>query len=507
MKKEKVVTASEMARIEALTLSEGQSEQNFVLAAGSGIAQKIIDLSPSKKIVLLSGRGNNGADGFVAGSILLKKGYSVRSLLFFSPPSSFSKLCFTSFESFKQAGGTYVNAESLEDINFEKDETIVDSIFGTGFKGRVEAPLSLMFEKINSYKNLKIAIDIPSGINGNSGEIASLAIKADHTIYLSLAKTGLFLKNSWNWVGEIHQVDFGLKEKYISQAHASFLLAKAESIKQGDLPPIERTRNKYTAGFVVAIAGSPGMEGAANLSGKAALRSGAGIVKLFMYGFPHKTCVSTADELVKLELDLAKKEEVISTCNNASAIFIGPGIGRTQEISEFLRYILPKIITPLVLDADGLYFLSENPNCPLPKHTVITPHRKEMERLINKKNISIENLLEESQLFCKKKNVVIVLKGAPTFVLKEDQLPIIITAGDPGMATAGSGDVLTGIVTALISQKMDIYNASILGAVLHGIAGKSAAKEKTSYSMVASDIIDNLPQAFKKALTAKASYL
>jgi ADP-dependent NAD(P)H-hydrate dehydratase / NAD(P)H-hydrate epimerase len=494
---EKVVTSSEMRRIEKIAISEGEKEEDFVFSAGRGIADKLSEFPSLKKLKLLAGKGNNAADGFVAATFLLKKGFEVEALLFFTPVN-FSPICLKSFEGYKTAGGKYREITSFSDIDFAKDEIIIDAIFGTGFKGKVESPLSDYIEKINSYKNLTIAIDIPSGVVGDSGEVFSSAIKADHTLYLELPKKGFFLGSGWEKVGEIHRISFGLKKKYIDLAEATFFLALEESL--ADLPKIERVRNKYSAGFVVAIAGSPGMEGAANLSGRAALRAGAGIVKLFILGFRGESKEPITDELVKLNLDPLKKKEILDFCNSASSLFIGPGIGRTKEINDLLTFLLPKLKKPLVLDADGLYFLANNLSCLLPQETVLTPHRREMERLIGKSGVPLGELIKETEQFCQKYRVVIVLKGAPTFILSGGEKPVIIIEGDPGMATAGSGDVLTGVVAALIAEGLDIYQASILGAIIHGKAGKAAARDKSSYSMIASDIIDHLPEVFKKIL-------
>ena len=498
MNHQKVVLAKEMARIEKVAISEGESSESFMLHAGIGIAKKIMELSQSKNVLLLAGKGNNTGDAFVCCHHLLKRGYSIRSLLMFDP-SSFSKLCSKYYQEYKKEGGDSESIDLEKDIAIDDDTIIIDAIFGTGFQGKIDLSLSKVITKINALNNLKISIDIPSGVNGDSGVVIDAAICADHTIYLSLPKSGFFLNQGWEHVGILHRVDFGLPKKYIDIATPQFFLIDEDNVSK-ILPYEKRTRDKYEAGFVVAIAGSVGMEGAANLSGKAALRSGAGIVKVFIFGYDPQKSGDMTDELVKIELDLSNKEEILSICNKASSLLIGPGIGRTNEISLFLKYILPKIKRPVVLDADGLYFYANNLKTTLPNHIIMTPHRKEMERLLHKNNLSSNDIIDETQMFCEEHNSVIVLKGAPTFIFMPGEKPVVVTAGDLGMATAGSGDVLTGVIAALLAQGVDIYEAALLGTHIHGMAGMAAAFDKTSYSMIASDIIEHLPYVFKNII-------
>lgn len=515
MFKIKVVSAQEMARIEKCAILEGGNAAEFMLAAGKNISEKIAGLFPlngvspkrdlgeevsektdsSGKILLLVGRGNNGGDCLIAGSFLLKRGYDVRAMLFFDP-KDFSDLCLKNFDSFTKNGGHYKKISSSDDLIFERDEIIIDGIFGTGFKGELGEFFSKCIEKVNLSGNLKVSIDIPSGLSGDDGKAENGAILADHTIFLGLPKSGFFLNDGWAHVGMLHKVDFGLKQRYIDMAEESFFLV--EGIEEKDLPKIIRTRNKYEAGFVAGIAGSIGMEGAANLSGKAALRSGAGIVKLFINGYSFFCKEPLTDELVKMELNFSKKEEILSECNKASAIYIGPGIGRLEKMEEFLKYLIPKITKPLVLDADGLYFFAKNPDCKLPENVIMTPHVGEMLRLLNKKKLTHLELISETREFSEKNNAVVILKGAPTFIFKKGEKPTIVIQGDPGMATAGSGDVLTGVIAALLAQGVEITKAAELGAFLHGAAGEAAARDKTSYAMIASDIVEHLPDVFKR---------
>jgi hydroxyethylthiazole kinase-like uncharacterized protein yjeF len=245
------------------------------------------------------------------------------------------------------------------------------------------------------------------------------------------------------------------------------------------LPPIVKNRHKYEAGYVVGLSGSDLFRGAPQLSGLAALRAGAGIVRVFhlddIGSYPMELICQKWDE------NSWKKE-----LKRADALFLGPGL-RVFPIS------LSEIEIPSVVDADLL-----QPNVSFPKKAILTPHRGEMLRLLGRQKFSNdEEMISLCQQFASSKKIVLVLKGFPTIVFTAEKKPLVIARGDPGMATAGSGDVLTGILAALLAQKMSCYEAAILGVYLHALAGERAAQDKTSYSLIASDLIDYLPQAFR----------
>jgi NAD(P)H-hydrate epimerase len=223
------------------------------------------------------------------------------------------------------------------------------------------------------------------------------------------------------------------------------------------------------------------------LSGAAALHAGAGIVKLFTL----EDVGPMADELIANIWDSVAWQETVA---KASAVFIGPGLGRTPAAKEACKAVLHHIDKPSVIDADALFFLSQ---IKVPKECVLTPHRGEALRLLGMEQMDEEQLLGRCQAYVDEHGVVLILKGAPTYIFSAGQLPVIIPFGDPGMATAGSGDVLTGIVSALLAQGQSLLEASILGVTLHALAGEAAAREKTSYGYSASDLIDHFPSAFK----------
>jgi NAD(P)H-hydrate epimerase len=215
---------------------------------------------------------------------------------------------------------------------------------------------------------------------------------------------------------------------------------------------------------------------------------------------------NTPYEIIRTECREENIDEIYSLCEKAKALFVGPGLGRTKKVFSFLSKIFSKINTPLVIDADALFYLSENKN-KIPPKSILTPHRKEMLRLLGWEELKNEKeFLIACKEFTEKFDVTLVLKGAPTFVFHPKSPTFILPYGDPGMATAGSGDVLTGIIAALLSQGVECFQAALLGVYLHGVAGEKAAVEKTSYSMISSDIIKQLQFAFKKMICG-SSYL
>ncbi len=481
----KIVRAKEMQRIEKLSLAAGQNADDYMDKAAEGIARTTIefieDLHLPKRVLLLAGKGNNGGDAYTAGALLLAHGYFVHAIQVF-PLKECSPLCRERHAQFIKQGG---KVEQFSHPNLHDCSMILDGLVGTGFEGKAQGPLAKAIEWANETGLPILAIDIPSGLSGTTGEAASVAIKAAATIYLGLPKLGFFLGKGWDHVGSLIHVDFGLPQKFIGQAREEADLLDPSSLQ---LPPLKRSRHKYEAGYVLAVAGSPEMAGAAALATAGVLRSGAGIVRLF--SMPQTPSSHLLSEVIHEDYSLKRLQE---ESKRAAAFLAGPGLGRTSTVEKLLKALLPSLHHPTVFDADALYFFAKNPSWKLPKQTILTPHRGEMEKLLKK-----EPSLETCQDYVDKRKVTLVLKGAPSMVFHPGKKPLIIPIGDPGMATAGSGDVLTGIIAGLLAQKMPPLEAATLGVYLHVSAGERAAERLTSYCMIASDILDSLPEAFSE---------
>ncbi len=475
----KVVTCEEMRRLEKLCSVE--ELMNHAASALFAVIENWFELSEaSKDVVLVVGKGNKGGDALSVGTLLLQKSYRVSAVLVY-PEKELTALCKGRLDQFLKAGGT------VHPLHREKDaltSLIIDGIVGTGFHGAPDGQLTQAIHWTNSQNAPILAIDIPSGLDGTTGIVETVAIHASITCCLGLPKIGCFIGNGWDHVGALITCEIGIPPDILSQAQSTALLLKKDPLQ---LPIIVRTRHKYEAGYVLAISGSPQMPGAATLSTLAALRSGAGIVRLFT-----ETDTSTATfapEIIREQIDLSRIEEEQT---RADSIFIGPGLGKSPQTQKMFQKLLPRLTKPTVIDGDGLYHLSLMENFTLPHGSILTPHHGEMTRLLRG-----APTLDACQRWAQKHSVTVILKGAPTILFHPQRHPLIVTVGDPGMATAGSGDVLTGIVAALLAQKLPPDQAAPLAAYLHGHAGELAAQELTSYCMIASDIIQFLPKAFE----------
>ncbi len=496
----KVVKAREMARIEQLAYSQGASEEEFMNSAGAGVAGHVqsfigrYHLKPD--ITLLCGSGNNAGDAYVAGAILLQGGFHVHALSFASFEKS-SPLCQLQSKRFVDAGGLIEYVQESSNIDFSEAEVLLDGILGTGFHGEVTGLYRRAIESANRSGIPIIAIDVPSGIDGTTGSIGGVAIDAVETLFLGLPKTGCFVGEAWNYVGKISIYDFGLGSERIDQADADFTLID-EPMMQAFFPPLVRNRHKYQAGYVVGLGGATGMPGAPIMSSFTALRAGAGIVRLLHPAGMESELAFAPYEVIRQGYKEGDIHTVLEAFERAAALFIGPGLGTSHAALKLLKKVLPAIDRPCVIDADALTLIAHH-SLPIPPEVVLTPHHGEMKRLLKVEGtIPFHELLQKSQEYVDAHQVTLILKGAPTFVLHPGLKPHLCAHGDPGMATAGSGDVLTGIVAAFLAQIGDPLKAALLSVQAHALAGEYAADELTSYCMTATDITEALPLVFRE---------
>jgi hydroxyethylthiazole kinase-like uncharacterized protein yjeF len=496
----KIVSSTQMANLEEKAYHNGASKEDFMEKAGQGIAEAVDCFanrhSISKNIFLLCGKGNNGGDAYVAGTYLLNKNYNVTAFQII-PIEQASLLSKKNHNRFLASGGQFYEINQSNEMVLPQEGIILDALFGTGFKGFIKEPFASVIHRANNSGLPILSVDIPSGLCGESGIVEGEAIKAKETFFLGLPKLGFFLQDGWNHVGKLRFVDFGLPKQLIEELETDMTMINFDCMKSL-LPQITNNRHKYQAGLVVGLAGSPGMSGAAILSSMAALRGGAGIVRL-LYPIGMEAELSfSPHELIKLSYLSDEHEKILETLNGARATFIGPGIGRNSATRSLLQTILPKLEKPCVIDADALTIIAEE-KINLPKGAVITPHLGEVIRLlkISVPRPSTKEFLEICQEYVERKNITLVLKGGPTFIFHPDKSVVVNPYGDPGMATAGSGDVLTGLIAALLAQGLTQYNAAKLGVFLHGISGEYAAEKKTSYCMIASDIIAHFSEGFR----------
>ena len=495
---QKVVTASEMAQTEKCSIAEGASAEAYMEQAATGIA-KLLEAFVNrhhleKKVTILIGKGNNGGDAFLVGKLLLKRNFFIKAYHFF-PLKECSLLSQKQAASFISEGGELHFPQNIGALSFFTDGVILDGLMGTGLKKELDGLVLLAIEKANKSKIPILAIDIPSGICGNTGKARPTAIQAKETFFLGLPKLGFFIGDGYDHIGVLKGVDFGLDLKYLHDIHAKAHLINEKSVPPL-LPPLVRTQHKYQAGYVCALASSPGMPGAGMLASLAAFRCGAGIVRLFHVKGMEKEFSKAPHEIIRTPYLFNDFSQIESECKRAGACLIGPGLGKSAEMGHFLKELVPKLNLPLVIDADGLYHLKDLFSS-IEVPCVITPHKQEMLHLLGKDDFALEEFFPLCQAFSEKYQVTIVYKGAPTFLFHPDHLPLIINRGDPGMATAGTGDVLTGMIAALLAKKMAPKEAAALGVYLHGLSGEIAARKRTSYNLIASDLINCLSDAIK----------
>ena len=486
-----------MRQIEARALERGISHEMLMEEAGKKIAEHALSFVQKNALkttaIVLAGKGNNGGDAYVAARHLLQLGFSVVVWQAFdvAPDSLLRKMK----RRYEARGGKVQNLGDTVPY-FPEEGIIIDGLFGTGFHGQIDSNTKNLIQKANQSRLPILSIDIPSGIDAASGAAAECAIIATETIAIECPKIGYFLQSAMCNIGRVVSYSIGLQEFVQEQILFAFEQKDATLL----LPHIVRTRHKYQAGHVVGLAGSHGMAGAALLASWSSLHAGAGIVRLL---HPEKhSCEFSGVPLEVVRVPYETEETVRHTVEKASALFIGPGLGSgTAILDSIWPECRPK---KCVIDADAIHWMAKTGVKSL-ENAIITPHLGECAKLLGKERIECVTLelLNEVQAFAQKNTAHIILKGAPSFLFSPTGPIYTVLHGDPGMATAGSGDVLTGVLAGLLSQGLHPLEAMQLGVWLHSRAGELAASTHSSYSVTASAIMNHIGQAFKELLAKK----
>ena len=508
----KIVTSQEIKEIDKKAIEEyGIPGLILMENAGLKIFQNIKNIYPdlkAKKIVIFAGSGNNGGDGLVVARHLYNYGVAIKVLIFsLAQIKGEAKI---NWEIINKLGVDWKEIEAVEIEEIEKEirtaDLIIDAILGTGLKGAVSGLRAKIIDLINSFNKEVIAVDVPSGLDSDTGRIAGPCIRATYTVTLGLPKIGLMFYPGASYAGKVIVEDIGFPKNLLESERLHLNLVDKETVK-ALLPERLIYGHKGSFGKVLLLAGSRGMTGAASLASQAALRSGAGLVFLGIPQSLNPIMEVKLTEVITLPLPETKaqtlseeaEEEIFRSINNFSVVGIGPGISRQLETQKLVRKIIEKSPLPLVVDADALYALKEDPalfkktNSPV----VITPHPGELATLINQDiKYVLDNQLEISQEVASNLGLVVVLKGARTIIADNKGETYINIGDNSGMATGGSGDVLTGIICGLIAQGADVFSAAIIGAYVHSLAGNLAREIKGERGMIAGDILSQVPQAF-----------
>ncbi|HKD94202.1 MAG TPA: NAD(P)H-hydrate dehydratase [Gaiellaceae bacterium] len=432
---EPLYTAEEMRAAEA-----GHDVDTMMQRAGSAVAEELMRRFPdARRIALHAGGGANGGDGRIAAEIL--------------------------------------HAQGRELVD-ERPDVVVDALLGTGLKGAPRDETSQLIEQINAAGVPVLAVDIPSGVNATTGEVAGAAVQADVTVTMHGPKVGLAVAPGRFHAGEVTVADIGLEP-----AETEHRLVTAEIL--AEVPRRSARDNKYTAGHVLVVGGSRGMTGAPALAARAAFRADAGYV----------TIAAPAESLPVLEslvLEAVKRplEDVFEAAAKASALAVGPGLGREPDAKALVRRLLTEVELPAVVDADALFELEPGE---WPALRVLTPHEGELARLLGRDSKEVAaHRLASVQEAAEKFQAVVVLKGEDSLVAAPGRGVLVSALGRPSLATAGTGDVLTGVTAAFLAKGMEPQRAAAAACAVQQIASHRAEQR---YGLVASDVVEALPSA------------
>ncbi len=447
------------------------------------------------QVVICCGRGNNGGDGLAIARILHQQNYPIQVVIFYAKTSG--SLDFESNLKRLPEAIKPVVIKTVDDLpEFRPNSVVIDAIFGSGLSRSIEGVYAEVIAKINASDTIKVAVDIASGLMADQVTLGKAIVKADFTISFQFAKRAFLLPENDPYVGHWTVVPIGLSPQFIDQTPTdSYLITREEVAKK--LKPRNKYSHKGNYGKVLIMAGSHGKIGASILSNKACLRTGTGLLTASVPASGNSILQIAVPEVMTVIDPEPHFIATLPALNSYNAVGIGPGIGTHDLTAAVLFELLTSINVPLVIDADAITILGKNKNWleKLPPGTILTPHVKEFERIAGSWNNGYERI-QLQQSFSKKYQVIIIFKGAHTTVSSTEGKCYFNTTGNPGMATAGSGDVLTGIITSLLGQGYKPIEAATIGVYLHGLAGDCAAEALGQNALMASDIIDNIGQAY-----------
>ncbi len=497
----KVFNANDRREIDSYTIENEPISSIDLMERAAWQCSKwiMMNFSRSKVFHVFCGKGNNGGDGFAIARHLAQNDYrvSVYCLYSINELSNDANINFQRLSQFSSV--SVIHVDTLRQIPFfDESDVIIDAIFGSGLTRNIDGFVAQVIEYINNSSAIKIAIDIPSGLPGNAEFIPIAVHKANYTLTFQFPFLTFFLPEYATYVGNWVLLDIGLHKDIINSKQSDFQVIEKSDIRIIDRPEFA---HKNTFGHALIIAGSEGMAGAALLCSKACISAGCGLVTTHV---PKNLVPIIQTYIPEVIASIDKDKQYISSFPDVSkynAIAFGPGIGTRSCSQKVLIKLIKNAKAPLVIDADGLNIISQNKDWlkKLPVNTILTPHPGEFDRLFGKCNSSKERV-EKLRWASKEYQIIIVLKGRYTIIADINGVCYINPTGNVGMATAGSGDVLTGIITSLLAQGYQPLSAAIIGVYLHGAAGDWAANLKCKESVIASDIIHALPEAFKSVM-------
>jgi NAD(P)H-hydrate epimerase len=451
---------------------------------------------------IFCGKGNNGGDGLAIARMLAVQGctVSVNILEFGHRGTDDFQANLARLHQYPSVTIHFIQDET-NFHSFTKDTVIIDALFGSGLSRPLDGITAKLVDHINNSGCSIIAIDVPSGMSVDQSSKGNTIIKANYTLSFQCYKPAFVVAENASFIGDVIILDIGLLPEYLSAIETNFELIDISMVRS-----IYRPRNRFAHkgnfGHALIIAGSYGKMGAAVLSARACLRSGAGLLTCFIPKCGYEILQTDVSEaMVMTDVNSSMITKIDDDIFKYDAIGIGPGLGTASETRTAIQELISVYKKPMVIDADALNGLSmEKPLPSLPPGSILTPHPKEFERLFGECKNDFERI-QKAVSHAKSLNCLIVLKGHHSFIAMPSGKGYFNNTGNAGMATAGSGDVLTGMITALLAQRYSPENAAILAVNLHGAAGDIAANEFSQEAMIAGDIIDKIGEAFKQLET------
>jgi NAD(P)H-hydrate epimerase len=511
----KIITGSQMQELDRRTIGEAHIPARVLMErAGSGLVaalEQAFGSTQGKRVIILCGKGNNGGDGFVAARLLHRRRTQVRVLMM-SPASELSRDAAVMYRQFvRTAGKSAVHlytSKSLVSSLLRESDLIIDALLGTGLSSDVTGQYADAIDCINEAGRPVVAADLPSGLHADTGAILGRAVRASLTVTFGLPKLGLYQSHGVDLAGSVSLIDIGIPQAYIEAIRSHTTLITPASVR-AVLPARRPASHKGTFGHAGIIAGSVGKTGAAAMAAKAALRIGTGLVTVAVPAGVNDVLESKLLEAMTIPMPDTKArtfsrsalDRLKTFITTRTAVAIGPGLSTHPETVELVQALMKDLDRPAVLDADALNALAGRASvltaCKTPP--ILTPHPGEMARLeANATSQSINtDRIGTAVRFARERGTFVVLKGARTVVARPDGAAAICPTGNPGMATAGTGDVLTGMIVGLLAQGLAPWEAACAGTFLHGCAGDLAAADKGPAGLIAGDVIEQIPYALK----------
>lgn len=505
----RIVTNKEIQEIDKWAIKKlGIPGSVLMENAGRGCVNVIEEyFDPTNLAVLIvCGKGNNGGDGFVIGRHLQNRGAFVKVILT-GHGSSLKHDALLNYKLAKKAGIEIHETTDLTKIkrvlnSFDPD-LIIDAIFGTGFKGPVKGFYHRLINMINDTEKFIFSIDIPSGINADDGQFKKVSVIADATATMCLPKLGNYLYPGRELCGDLYVVDIGIPYNLIDNGYPRVIQFEDIYHLMPSRPP---DGNKGTFGNVLIIAGARGYSGAAAMAAISALKVGAGLVRLAAPKSIMNSLEAKLMEIVKIPLaetdnetiSQAATDQLLPHLEKTDVVVIGPGITTNPETAAFFLNFLPKITVPLIIDADALNIIANKIGALKKLHApfILTPHPGELSRMIKLTPAQINSArVDLAPKIARELSGILVLKGAPTIIASPDREIYINPTGNSGLASAGSGDVLVGMISGFLAQNLSLLEASILGVFIHGLCADLAVQTSNEYSLTAGDLIDSIPDS------------